>query len=138
MQGFGGRLARHCCAGNRLFLQGEIGSGKTTLVRGFLTGLGYQGLVKSPTYTLVEPYQIDDLEIFHLDLYRLNSPDEVFSIGIQDYFSPTAICLVEWPEKAGTLLAPADLHIVIQYKADHRALQLSPGTAAGIAILQAL
>lgn len=141
MENFGSTLAIHCCPGSRVFLTGELGTGKTTLARGFLHQLGYHGIVKSPSYTLVESYQINDLEIFHFDLYRINDPQELLHIGIQEYFSDTSICLIEWPEKAPILLGLPDLHITIEYdedQQDQRILQLVHGTAKGAKLLDAL
>jgi len=135
METLGRRLASVCPRGSKLFLQGELGAGKTTLIRGFLNGLGHQGIVKSPTYTLVEPYQIDDLEVFHFDLYRLNDPEELESIGVRDYFSGKAICLVEWPEKGAALLGSPDIHIHIQYQAEQRNVLLEAKTPAGKEII---
>jgi len=135
MEELGRRLASVCPPGSKLFLQGELGTGKTTLSRGFLNGLGYQGIVKSPTYTLVEPYQIDDLEVFHFDLYRLNDSEELASLGIRDYFSGEAICLVEWPEKGAPHLGEPDIHIHIQYQDDQRKVSLSAKTPSGKAII---
>lgn len=132
----GRRLASVCPPGSKLFLQGELGAGKTTLSRGFLHGLGHQGIVKSPTYTLVEPYQIDDLEVFHFDLYRLNDPEELESIGIRDYFSGEGICLVEWPEKAAAFLGKPDVHVHIQYQDDHRKVRLEAMTPTGKEIIR--
>ena len=136
MEELGRRLAIVCPPGSKLFLQGELGTGKTTLSRGFLNGLGYQGIVKSPTYTLVEPYQIDDLEVFHFDLYRLNNPEELESIGIRDYFSGAGICLVEWPEKAAAFLGAPDVHIHIQYQDEHRNVRLAAKTPTGKEIIR--
>jgi len=136
MEALGRRLASVCPPGSKLFLQGELGTGKTTLSRGFLHGLGHQGIVKSPTYTLVEPYQIDDLEVFHFDLYRLNDPQELESLGIRDYFSGEGICLVEWPEKGAAFLGTPDVHIHIQYQDDHRNVRLDAKTPSGKEIIR--
>ena len=136
MEALGRKLASFCHPGSKLFLQGELGAGKTTLIRGFLNGLGYQGIVKSPTYTLVEPYQINDLEIFHFDLYRLNDPAELESLGIRDYFSGEAICLVEWPEKAAAFLGNPDVYIQIHYQADQRSVSLDARTSLGKEIIR--
>jgi tRNA threonylcarbamoyladenosine biosynthesis protein TsaE len=136
MELLGQKLASRCPTGSKLFLQGELGAGKTTLVRGFLSGLGHQGIVKSPTYTLVEPYQLNDLEIFHFDLYRLNEPEELESIGIRDYFSGSGICLVEWPENGAALLGTPDVFIQIQYQDEQRKVLLRARTKTGKEIIR--
>jgi tRNA threonylcarbamoyladenosine biosynthesis protein TsaE len=104
MMEFGARLAGIAESGSILYLQGPLGAGKTTLVRGFLRGLGYPGGVKSPTYTLVESYHLPSQTIHHFDLYRLANPEELEYIGLRDYLTEDAICLIEWPEKARRLL----------------------------------
>lgn len=136
MEALGRRLASVSPPGSKLFLQGELGAGKTTLIRGFLNGLGHQGIVKSPTYTLVEPYQLDGLEVFHFDLYRINDPQELETLGIRDYFSGEAICLVEWPEKGTPFLGSPDIHIHIQYHAEQRNVLLEAKTPAGKEIIR--
>jgi len=137
MEALGQKLASLCLPGCKLFLQGELGAGKTTLVRGFLRGHGYEGIVKSPTYTLIEPYQLNDLEIYHFDLYRINDPEELESIGIRDYFSGSGICLLEWPEKGAALLGSPDVSIQIQYQDDQRKVSLEAKTSAGKDIISA-
>ena len=103
----GARLARVIEPGLVLFLHGELGSGKTTLARGLLRGLGYQGRVKSPTYTLVELYTVSRLDLYHFDCYRFKDPKEWRDAGFNEYFNDASVCLVEWPEKAaGQLPAP--------------------------------
>lgn len=98
-------------AGGRIYLHGDLGAGKTTLTRGVMRAYGYEGAVKSPTYTLVEPYEFSRYNIYHFDLYRLTNPDEVEFLGVSDYFESHNLCLIEWPENGGSLLPKADLVI---------------------------
>ena len=101
-----------------MFLKGDLGAGKTTFVRYLLHALAYKGSVKSPTFTLVEPYEFDDWRVFHFDLYRIHSPLELDYIGIQDYFAQEAVCLIEWPERAQTLLPPPDYLLEMELLSD--------------------
>src|SRR5579872_3370642 len=104
---FGRWLASRVNFPSVIFLQGELGAGKTTLIRGFLRGLGFEGSVKSPTFTLVEEYTIGKHSIYHFDLYRLLDPKELESIGIREYFNANAICFIEWPERGQGFLPKA-------------------------------
>ena len=138
MQAFAAGCAAHLPAGFNLYLQGELGAGKTTFVRGALRGLGYRGVVKSPTYTLVEHYPVAAADVYHFDLYRLETAAELDDIGCRDYFDGLAICLVEWPERGeGSLPAP-DLSIEIVIDQARRALNCRAKTESGQEYLQQL
>lgn len=111
----GASIADSLHGGLVIYLHGDLGAGKTTLVRGILHGLGYKNVVKSPTYNLVELYKFSKLYCYHFDFYRFNDPIEWEEAGFREYFNANAICLVEWPEKAGNLLPAADLRISIHF-----------------------
>ena len=119
-QALGQRLARVVRPGDVIFLRGKLGAGKTTLVRGFLREMGHVGTVKSPTYTLVEPYEYNNLLIYHFDLYRFSGPIDFISAGFEDYFTESSICLLEWPEHAETLLQSPDFDIQLSHIDNHR------------------
>lgn len=121
---FGKQLAAGLQQGAIVFLLGELGAGKTTLVRGFLRARGYKGTVKSPTFTLMEPYELDGQKIYHFDLYRLSHPDELEYMGIRDYFDNQAICFIEWPEHGAGLLPDPVLKIHILHQDCSRLLRL--------------
>lgn len=107
-----------------IFLHGQLGAGKTTFSRGLLRGLGYEGKVKSPTYTLVETYLVGERTIFHFDLYRLVDPNELEFIGFRDYVGQSAICLIEWPEQGGDWLPQPDLSCYIDFHETGRMVRL--------------
>lgn len=134
----GAQLARHTKDGLIVFLYGDLGAGKTTLARGFLQGLGMMDKVKSPTYTLVEPYQINQKMIFHFDFYRLRDPRELEYLGLDDYFFPTSICLVEWPEKGMPFLPESDLACYIEMKGRTREVTLIAHSERGSELLNNL
>jgi len=127
----GAKLAPMLAGGMTIWLRGNLGAGKTTLVRGLLRGMGYQGKVKSPTYTLVESYVISGLYLYHFDLYRFADPEEWDAAGFRDYFNPQSVCLVEWPDKAGNLLPPPDIEINLAPSGAGRSATLRAGTEAG-------
>lgn len=134
----GERLAGGLPARLVLYLEGDLGSGKTTLARGILRGLGHRGAVRSPTYTLIEPYEIGARRIYHLDLYRLSDPQELDYLGLRDLIAEDALLLVEWPERgAGALPAP-DLRIRCEYLPTGRGLTLEGESPAGVGALAAL
>ena len=133
-EALGAALARCLDGGLTVHLLGNLGAGKTTLVRGLLRALGHTGAVKSPTYTLVEPYELADRRLFHFDLYRLVDPEELEYVGIRDYLDGASVVLVEWPERAGALLPPPDLELRLDYLPDGRQAELRPLSPAGEAV----
>lgn len=143
MCAFGHRLVETICSeshskGVTLYLNGPLGAGKTTLSRGIIQGLGHKGKVKSPTYTLVEEYRLQDKNIYHFDLYRLNDPEELEFMGIRDYFTENSICLIEWAEKGLGLLAEPDLLVNIDYANNARNVQLIAKSKLGNNIIKHL
>lgn len=134
----GAEFASACDQQANIFLLGQLGAGKTTLTRGFLRGLGFKGHVKSPTYTLVESYSLDSLTVHHFDFYRVSDAHELEYIGIQDYFSPATICLIEWPEFGEGFLPPPDVSCSIEVIHDGREIKIIAHTEKGKIILQRL
>ncbi|MFB0936145.1 MAG: tRNA (adenosine(37)-N6)-threonylcarbamoyltransferase complex ATPase subunit type 1 TsaE [Propionivibrio sp.] len=138
----GSLIAPVLAPGMVVWLDGDLGAGKTTLVRALLRSLGYTGPVKSPTYALVEVYVISSIYWYHFDFYRFNDPEEFADAGMAEYFRDDAVCLVEWPEKAAGHVPPPDLALVFSFSADQRCsgrvLELSAYSERGKACLKTL
>ena len=134
----GGELARLAKQSERsltVFLEGDLGMGKTTLSRGVMRGLGHEGAVKSPTYTLVEPYEHLTPPVYHFDLYRLGDPEELEYMGIRDYFSARNLCLIEWPERGEGVLPEPDVEIQLERQGDGRTVILRARSEFGASLL---
>lgn len=120
-------------------IEGELGAGKTTLVSGILNGLGIAGPIRSPTYTLIEPYEAAGLQLYHIDLYRLADAREVEALGVRDLLDPRAVLLIEWPSRAAGALPTADLSVSIEYQggaAQRRLLRAQAHSSAGDKLLE--
>lgn len=137
-EALGARLAGAMAGGGIVYLCGDLGTGKTTLVRGLLRALGHDGPVRSPTYTLMEPYTLAQRPIFHLDLYRLGDPQELEYIGLRDLLDGDSILLVEWPERGQGVLPAADLVVELAYAGSGRQCWLRAGSPLGEKILAGL
>lgn len=137
-EGFGKRLATELKSGDSIYLDGDLGAGKTTLVRGLLTRLGHGGPVKSPTYTLVELYSMKDLEVCHFDLYRIADPEELEFAGIRDYLGSQAVNLIEWAVKGEGFLPDPDVQIDLEAVGNGRRLHARAHTKRGQEILSVL
>jgi tRNA threonylcarbamoyladenosine biosynthesis protein TsaE len=127
----GARLASLLKPGLIVFFHGDLGAGKTTLVRSLIQALGYQGRVKSPTYTLVELYKVSNICLYHFDFYRFNDPREWIDAGFRECFNAENVCLIEWPEKAEGLLPTPDLTIKLSHAENGRSVEISADTEAG-------
>jgi tRNA threonylcarbamoyladenosine biosynthesis protein TsaE len=138
MEQLGRRIAALLGTAACIYLAGPLGAGKTTLMRGMLRGLGHLGAVKSPTFTLVEPYTVGGRTVYHFDLYRLQDPEELEFLGVRDYFNGASVCVVEWPERAAGLLPPADVEVKITPVDSERQVHLIPHTDAGTALVDGL
>lgn len=135
---FGRALGKACDCGAIIYLQGDLGAGKTTLSRGVMRYFGHEGAVKSPTYTLVEPYLLEQKSIYHFDLYRLADPEELEYLGMRDAFSQDNICLLEWPSKGQGFLPQADIVISLLTISSGREVTWQAKSEKGIAQAQAL
>lgn len=134
----GAELASCLKPGLVIYLEGELGAGKTTFVRGVLRGLGYRGRVKSPSFALVEPYKVSRLYLYHFDFFRFTDPRELGEAGFREYFGSDSVCLVEWPEKAAGALPEADLRVVLKAADSGRQAEIYAETEAGRHCLQRL
>jgi len=137
-QHLGQALAPALHPGLVVFLEGDLGAGKTTLVRALIRALGYEGPVKSPTYSLVEVYVISSLYLYHFDFYRFESPEEFLDAGFDEYFNDDAVCLVEWPERAQGCVPPPDLRLRLHHAGLGRFLEAVADTPEGAQCLSAL
>lgn len=138
----GAALARALAPGLALYLHGELGAGKTALTRALLHAAGHAGHVKSPTYTLAEPYRVTIdghlVDVIHFDLYRMGSADEFLDAGFREYFNADNICIVEWPEKAGSVLPAADIEVVLTVCGQGRDVELHALSDKGLQCLARL
>ena len=121
-----------------LCLHGDLGAGKTTFCRGVLRAFGHRGAVKSPTYTLVEPYEMPAVSVYHFDLYRLGDPEELEYMGLRDYFNDRSVCLIEWPERGAGILPAPDIQVTIRQQGHGRHLMLEANTERGQQIITKL
>ncbi|MFQ3368536.1 MAG: tRNA threonylcarbamoyladenosine biosynthesis protein TsaE [Methylophilaceae bacterium] len=134
----GESISAHLTEGFLIFLKGDLGAGKTTLARGLISGLGYVGSVKSPTYSLIEQYEFDIFTLNHFDLYRFTNPNEWFSSGFQEYINSHDVTLIEWPEKSSELLPKPDLEVELLYKNESRIAHINSFTEKGHKCLENL
>lgn len=138
----GASLSRALAPGLTIYLHGDLGAGKTTLTRALLHAAGYEGHVKSPTYTLAEPYSVEvggrPLEVIHFDLYRLASPEEFLDAGFREHFSDNTVCIIEWPEKAVPVLPAPDIKVLLSISGDGRDIELQGLSVQGCQCLDRL
>jgi tRNA threonylcarbamoyladenosine biosynthesis protein TsaE len=127
----GAAFAAGLAPGLVIYLQGDLGAGKTTFARGVLRGLGYVNKVRSPTYALVELYKFSKLYLYHFDFYRFKDPRELDDAGFRECFTAESVALVEWPQKAATVLPAADVTVSIRSEADGRLVEIKAHTEAG-------
>tara|TARA_B100000749_G_C18253665_1_gene393443 strand:- start:238 stop:654 length:417 start_codon:yes stop_codon:yes gene_type:complete len=124
MLDFAQQFSQRIKPGQTIHLIGNLGAGKTTFVRGILRALGHYGAVKSPTFTIVEPYQINQLMLYHFDLYRIEDPEELELIGMRDYMHKNSLCFIEWPEKADGYLPKPDITCYIDIQGNGRVIKV--------------
>jgi len=137
-EALGARMAARLGKVRLIYVHGPLGAGKTTLVRGMLRALGHAAAVKSPTFTLVEPYELRGHRIYHFDLYRLDDPEELEFLGMRDYLHGDGVCVVEWAERAQGVLPPPDIDVMIQATEKGRMVRIAAHTDSGNALLNAL
>jgi tRNA threonylcarbamoyladenosine biosynthesis protein TsaE len=137
-EALGRALSSGATPGRVIHLRGDLGAGKTTLARGLLRGLGHAGRVKSPTYTLVEPYELSSLHFYHFDFYRLKNKEEWEEAGLREYFNAQSLCVVEWPERAAGLVSLPDLEVTLAFEDDARRARIDAHTEAGRSWLSSL
>nr|WP_217345540.1 tRNA (adenosine(37)-N6)-threonylcarbamoyltransferase complex ATPase subunit type 1 TsaE [Noviherbaspirillum sp. L7-7A]MBV0879834.1 tRNA (adenosine(37)-N6)-threonylcarbamoyltransferase complex ATPase subunit type 1 TsaE [Noviherbaspirillum sp. L7-7A] len=138
----GAALSRALAPGLTIYLHGDLGAGKTALTRALLHAAGHPGHVKSPTYTLAEPYTVElggqPVEVVHFDLYRMAGPDEFLDAGFRDYFNHRTVCIIEWPEKAGDVLPPPDINVFLTMHGTGRKVELQALSPHGSQCLERL
>lgn len=136
MVALGACFAQYLADARRIYLHGDLAAGKTVFVRGLIAGLGYAGAVTSPTFALVEPYDLENRRIFHFDLYRLEDPEELEFMGLRDYLESDDLMLVEWAERGGEFLPPPDVDVIISKRQHERNVQFTANTGAGERLLE--